>query len=71
MTLSDFIEQERLTEADLARVVGCSQSTINRVKLGGCAPSMRLATGIMKATGGKVTPNDFAGISSAPKRDRT
>ena len=70
MTLSDYMEKKQMTEAQMAALVGCSQSTINRIKNGRFAPGLDLMMRVRVATRGKVTPNDFAETQRAPSSAR-
>lgn len=60
MTLSDYLEKKRITDAAFAATVGMSQSQVNRLKNGRSRPSWEAIAAIEKATKGKVTANDFA-----------
>ena len=64
MTLADYLEKTGKTEAEIASAVGCSQGTVNKLKLGKQWPSLDLVRRIVIVTDGKVTPNDFAGIDA-------
>ena len=68
MTLSDYMAKKEMTEAQMAALVGCSQSTINRIKSGRFAPGLDLMVRVSVATHGKVTPNDFAETLRAIER---
>ena len=69
MKLSDYMDQTDLTEAKIAVLVGCSQATVNKIKLGKQWPGPDLLRRIAAVTDGKVTPNDFAGIPSEKDED--
>lgn len=65
MKLSDWLsKQEGLTQAAFADQVGCTQGRIAQI-INGDLPSMHLAKRIRMATGGVVTPNDFAQTEAA------
>lgn len=67
MRLIDWFEtQQGLTQKAFADRVGVTQGRIGHL-LRGDQPSMKLAARILKATGGKVTPNDFL---SSPSRKK-
>ena len=69
MTLFDYLVKTDRTEAEIASVIGCSQGTVNKLKLGKAKPSLDLMRRIVYATGGDVTPNDFAGIIPDQNKD--
>jgi transcriptional regulator with XRE-family HTH domain len=64
MQLSAWLEIEGMTQEVLARRVGVSQSRVAQL-VAGELPSLALAQRIFVATGGEVTPNDFAGLVRA------
>jgi transcriptional regulator with XRE-family HTH domain len=59
MTLDEYLTQNDLTETEFARLVGCSQGTINKLRNGKTNPTMTMLQAISRATDGAVTPNDF------------
>lgn len=59
MTLDDYITETGTTEAEIAAVAGCSQSTINKVRNGVGNPTFGLLKRISAATGGVFQPGDF------------
>jgi transcriptional regulator with XRE-family HTH domain len=65
MKLDDYIRQNDVTEAEIARRAGCSQSTVNKVRNGVGNPTISLLNRISEATGGAFTPSDFV-VSSEP-----
>ena len=62
MTLSQYLEMNDLTLAQLAQACGTSASTILRIKEAEVAPSKRVMLAIWKATNGQVCPNDVFGL---------
>lgn len=62
MTLSQYLEMNDLTLAQLAQACGTSASTILRIKEAEVAPSKRVMVAIWKATNGQVCPNDVFGL---------
>jgi len=64
MKISDYMAQAELTEAQAAILFGCSQATVNKIKLGKQWPSPGLMRRIAEATAGSVMPNDFAGLAT-------
>ena len=65
MTLTQYLQTNRLSLNDLAKQCGTSASTILRVKDGTVAPSKRVARALWDATGGQVSPNDLYGLHHA------
>lgn len=57
--LTERKTSEGLTEEQFAVLAGLSQSQVNRLRRGRVKPSYEAIEGIIKATGGKVTANDF------------
>ena len=54
MTLTEYMQAHGLSDAQLAEIVGCDRTRINRLRRGIGAPSWRLAGAIRKATNGEV-----------------
>lgn len=63
MTLNHYLETATMTEADFAKLIGSTQSTVNRLRKGQI-PSRDLMVSIVKATDGQVTANDFFGVAA-------
>ena len=59
MNLNDFIKQNDITEVEIAKLAGCSQSTVNKVRRGIGNWTINLLVRISEATGGAVTLEDF------------
>ncbi|MDI6026749.1 helix-turn-helix transcriptional regulator [Corticibacterium sp. UT-5YL-CI-8] len=59
MKLTKYLSDNALTDEAFGRLVGKSQSQINRIKRGVSKPSLDLANLITKVTGGKVSPASF------------
>lgn len=59
MKLDAYIRQTGTTEQAIARLVGRSQGTINKLRNGKINPSLDLLNAVFRATNGAVTPNDF------------
>jgi len=68
MTLNEYLTESNLKEADFGRLVGLSQSAINRLRRGESWPPADTAAKIRAATDGKVTANDFM-LPAAPFTD--
>lgn len=62
MTLNDYLRSLKphgIREADFAKLVGCTQGHVNKLRHGEVAPSWPLILRIKGATGGKVQPEDW------------
>lgn len=56
MSLTDWLRMNMISQVELARMTGISQSMVSHIKRGvTCSPAASKA--ISKATGGKVSPN--------------
>jgi transcriptional regulator with XRE-family HTH domain len=63
MTLAEFMETEKLTDAGLAEKVGRDRSNVTRWRRGDTKPDFDALVAIEKISGGKVTALDFARVS--------
>ena len=72
MTLDEWLKSTSTKEAPFGERVGVSQQTINRYRKGTAFPGPGVMPEIVKATGGKVQPEDFYASSSSrgAKRNR-
>lgn len=52
--LSRWMSSTNTTDADLALIVGCDRTRINRLRRGKDSPSLKLAAEIERATSGTV-----------------
>ena len=59
MQLDNYMRVMRLTDADLAELVGVDRSTVSRVRRGKTRPSWDLIRKIRTASEGLVTADDF------------
>lgn len=59
MTLDAFLDANKLTPTEFARLCDRPPSTITRLLARERAPGFELLTKIYVITGGAVTPNDF------------
>ena len=59
MLLTDWITGRETSEADLARALSCTVSTVNRIRRGVTMPEATLIGRIVEVTGGLVTANDL------------
>lgn len=59
MDLATYLSQENWTDAGFARVIGVSDVTVRRWRLGEARPEWKHVGKIRSATGGKVTAADF------------
>jgi DNA-binding XRE family transcriptional regulator len=57
--LKEYRQRAGLSVSDLAEKVGVSRQSIFRIEAGDQTPSLDLVSRITRATGGKVTANDF------------
>lgn len=61
MKLKDWMDNEGLSQAKMADMVGCDQATISRILAGnGCTDEWKRR--IFDITDGMVTPNDLLGL---------
>ncbi len=65
MTLKDYLSQEGIDDGAFASLVNCDRSTIYRIRENGQRPSPSLMAEIVKATDGRVQPNDFYDVPQA------
>lgn len=63
MRLDDYLQSRGLTNAEFAKLVQLSEGTISLLCRGEIWMSRETAEKLVRATRGKVTPNDF--LSSA------
>lgn len=59
MTLQDYLTKRRLTDEEFAGKIGVNRSTVSRLRRTNQKPSEETLAAIVRATGGKVTANDF------------
>ena len=59
MTLLEYLEKNKMSQAKLARRAGMSRAAINRLLSGSRRPSPQTMGKICVATDGEVAPNDF------------
>ena len=64
MTLSEYLSEAGLTDAQFAEKLGVNRSTVTRIRNGTHPPSMRTVIRIAEATDGKVTANDLCGMAA-------
>jgi len=65
MTLSDYLAQSGLSQAEFARAIETSQPTVSRYITGLRMPRRDHLRRIREVTGGAVTANDFVEIAEA------
>lgn len=65
MTLDEYLRQQGETGFDFARRIDVHASTVSRMRRGVTHPERRTIEAIFKATGGRVTANDFYGHGEA------
>ncbi len=61
MKLKQFRDSQRMTQPQLAEMIGCGTSAVCRYEQGRI-PEPATMERIVAATGGAVTPNDFHGV---------
>ena len=59
MKFADWLEQQDLTQVDVAQRLGISQGHVSDLVNGRFWPSRAIAIRIWRLTKGAVTPNDF------------
>lgn len=59
MQLSDYLKESELTLTAFAALVGVSVEAVRRYSEGSRIPNRGIMPRIIKATDGKVQPNDF------------
>lgn len=59
MKLGAFLAAEKLTQDKFAQSVGVTHATVSRWQAGRLLPSAANMLAILRATGGKVRPEDF------------
>lgn len=57
--LEKYIADQRMTQAEFAEQVGCTQVSVSRWIAGVRMPRRGMLVRIIEATGGAVTANDF------------
>jgi transcriptional regulator with XRE-family HTH domain len=66
MTLREYLEDAKVSQAQFARMIGVSRQSIVRY-LGGRIPDHKVIAAIALATNCKVTADDFHGIATAER----
>ncbi len=66
MKLRDFMSVRELSEAQLGRLLGIGQATVNRYVRGERIPRPDLMRRIVEVTEGQVGPADFYDLPSGP-----
>ncbi len=64
MQLVDWRRLKRMTQADVARALGVISISVSRWERGERIPDWRYQIEILKLTDGRVTPNDWMGVSA-------
>lgn len=72
MRLAIWRKLEGKTQADLADLLGCSQSYISQIErtAGALVPGPAIMIEIYRLTDGQVEPNDFYDLPALPARKR-
>jgi transcriptional regulator with XRE-family HTH domain len=66
MKLATYLEQNELTDAAFARLIGVERQAVGRYKSGERFPEKLILLEIYRATNGAVTANDFADLPELP-----
>ena len=66
MTLSEFLDQHKMTDAQFAALVDRDRSTVTRWRNGATRPDWRALDAIAEATRGKVSALDFIPVQKGP-----
>jgi DNA-binding XRE family transcriptional regulator len=66
MKLIEYLDQEKITQCEFAKHLGCTKNTIYRISGGIHYPSPRLAKMIIEFTDGAVTLDDL--YSDRPRK---
>ncbi len=59
MKLSDYLQREKMTQAQFAELVGAHPITVNKWATGNAMPRRALVARITEVTNGEVTPADL------------
>lgn len=65
MTLAEYLKETKESDAAFGARAQLSQSQVNRLRRGASRPSWSAIDSIAKATGDKVTANDWAAAEQA------
>ena len=66
MRLLAYLQSNKISGADFARMIGASQAAVNRYCNGRRVPHAAMLLKIHEITRGQVTPNDFLLASAVP-----
>lgn len=59
MTLEEYLRESGISRSEFAAKIGVTEVTIHRYLKKGAIPDRHIMPRVVKATGGKVQPNDF------------
>lgn len=65
MKLLDYLEQNEMTDAEFAELIGVKRQSIYRYRTGERMPEWPIVARIMQVTEGQVTANDFLPVARA------
>ena len=65
MKLSDYLEAEGISQGEFATKAGVSHTAVSRALSGDRLPGRNVMERIFRATGGRVTPNDFFNLNGS------
>ena len=66
MKLADYLEQEAVSDAEFARLIGVKRQAVHRYRKGARFPDRRVLSKIHEVTNGRVTANDFVFAGDPP-----
>ena len=59
MKLKTYMDRTGLKDAQMGKLIGRSQSVVNRLRNGTAKPSFEVLVALEKVTNGQVKPSDF------------
>lgn len=66
MKLSEFLQENGMTQTAFSEQIGCKPAVISRYVNGERIPEPEIMKNIHEITGGLVTANDFYGLTDTP-----
>lgn len=66
-SLSRWMTKNEITDSELAAIAGCDRTVITKARQGKGFLGVKLALGLVEATGGALTLNDIYGVAAASK----
>lgn len=59
MTLNEWMKKNKISDGEMAEILGLNRVSINRLRRGENPPSWPTMANLAEVTAGKVMPNDF------------